>query len=402
MSAFPLVHPLFSGFVWRPDQVLTYGFAPEGSAVDKGGYRGGSDFADAWTAAGMDLTRSIFAQLASFTALRVGEATPHTDADIRLTTVSAVPGGWAGYAGYPDPGYWSDLTIGNDYVRADDYTLVHEIGHALGLRHPHERPGRYPGVSNENDLGDFGLNNAITTVMTYNYPVSNMHNGMEVAGDITSYMAADIAALQEMYGVNTTFAQVNDVYRNQAALICIWDTGGVDTINFSGAVRATVIDLRTATLQNDDGGGGYLSFIRNGQTAIGGYTIAKGVVIENAVGSIWSDRITGNDADNRLNGLEGQDRLDGHGGDDLLIGGAGRDTFVFNGGADWVNYFRNDVDTIEVGGGLAADYGSARALLNDLAYESGRHVVIDFGGDDWLVVRNVRSVAALYDDLTLA
>ena len=52
------------------------------------------------------------------------------------------------------------------------------------------------------------------------------------------------------------------------------------------------------------------------------FTIANGVVIENAVGGNGNDTLIGNSADNFLDGRAGDDRLDG---------GAGNDTAFFSG-----------------------------------------------------------------------
>jgi serralysin len=60
----------------------------------------------------------------------------------------------------------------------------------------------------------------------------------------------------------------------------------------------------------------------------GGYTIANGVMIENATGGSGDDVLIGNDGDNTLTGNDGADVLMGRDGNDLMIGGLGPDTFV--------------------------------------------------------------------------
>ena len=68
---------------------------------------------------------------------------------------------------------------------------------------------------------------------------------------------------------------------------CIWDNGGTDTITAEQAKSSVSIDLRNATLENEVGGGGYISQI--GRESLG-YTIAYNstgdCIIENAVGLI--------------------------------------------------------------------------------------------------------------------
>ena len=51
--------------------------------------------------------------------------------------------------------------------------------------------------------------------------------------------------------------------------------------------------------------------------------------IENAIGSIFSDQMVGDDGANCLDGLDGNDRIEGAGGDDHLDGGAGIDNVDF-------------------------------------------------------------------------
>lgn len=145
-------------------------------------------------------------------------------------------------------------------------------------------------------------------------------------------MALDIAALQQIYGVNTTTAAGNSTYTlptvngDGTYWRAIWDTGGTDMIRHAGAGAAT-IDLRAAPLTGEHAGG-YLSRVEG---VAGGFTIANGVTIEFAEGGTDNDTITGNDADNEIAGREGWDSISGLGGDDLLDGGAGNDTL--NGGS---------------------------------------------------------------------
>lgn len=156
-------------------------------------------------------------------------------------------------------------------------------------------------------------------------------------------MAFDIAAIQDLYGANDDYHAGNDVYAlrhvngRPDALTAIWDTGGVDTIVYGGRYAAT-IDLRDATLENAPGGGGFVSYARGAPSSHldhwNAFTIANGVVIENAKGGFSHDRIIGNQADNTLFGFAGNDLLIGSLGDDLLHGGGGRDRLIGGSGDD--------------------------------------------------------------------
>ena len=79
-------------------------------------------------------------------------------------------------------------------------------------------------------------------------------------------MALDIAVLQAKYGANLGYRTGADTYllpsSNEVGTFysCIWDAGGIDTIVHDGSAPA-VIDLRPATLEVEEGGGGFLSYV---------------------------------------------------------------------------------------------------------------------------------------------
>lgn len=223
------------------------------------------------------------------------------------------------------------------------WLVLHEIGHALGLAHPHDDDAcssTWPGVTSAGDMGD-GSNNSLNTLMSY-----NVISGYDLFGNpiplqspnfgaTAGPMAYDIAALQLMYGANTTHNDGNDVYvlpdNNAPGTFwsCIWDTRGTDTIAYYGNKDAT-INLQAATLVGPKGGGE----LSNADGVLGGYTIANKVVIENAQGGTGNDEITGNEADNRLVGLAGSDTIKGEGGNDKIFGDDGQDSLYGGEGND--------------------------------------------------------------------
>jgi Ca2+-binding RTX toxin-like protein len=197
-------------------------------------------------------------------------------------------------------------------------TFVHELGHGIGLLHPHaDEPGDnyFPGVGDDAfSTGDFGLNQGVFTVMTYNDGYAEV--GISPSADFgweTGPGAFDIAAVQYIYGANMTTATGANVYAiptlNQAGTgwTAIWDAGGTDTLSAQASQLDAIINLRPATLLYEEGGGGFVS--RNGGV-LGGFTIANGVVIENAIGGSGDDLLTGNSANNNLNGGAGWDTVD--------------------------------------------------------------------------------------------
>ena len=262
-----------------------------------------------------------------------------------------------------------DLEVGGyGYV-----TIVHELLHGLGLAHPHDTGGTstvMPGVTPNaefDDFGDFDLNQGVFTTMTYNSGYATGPSGAAPTGTPgTSFgfeagpMAIDIAALQEIYGANTSHALGNNVYMlptgNSTGTYweTIWDAGGTDEIRHTGNADA-VIDLREATLQVEAGGGGFISAVN---ATAGGVTIANGTVIENATGGAGADQITGNDANNILNGNSGFDTMYGGAGFDTMYGGLGNDTLDGGDNADSLLGGEGD-DNLIGGQGTDVLYGDA-------------------------------------------
>ena len=233
----------------------------------------------------------------------------------------------------------------------DSYlTFLHEIGHNLGLFHPHHAT-TFPGIADGEEMnsGTHGANQHVFTVMGYvagwdRQPLQDLSFG----GAMTP-MAFDIAAVQFAYGAapaNTgddlyLLPSVNEVGTGWSA---IWDTGGTDTISAQGTAAATTIDLRAASLDGDRPGG-HVSWTGG---IVGGVTIANGVVIENAVGGGGNDTIIGNSAGNALVGGDGDDIFIGGGGNDAITGGDGADIARFSAAKSGVTIALTASGTIEV------------------------------------------------------
>lgn len=255
---------------------------------------------------------------------------------------------------YPqDPAYGDAQGIGTFNLLSGGFTLpqsleqggysyaviLHEFGHAHGLAHPHDTGGGSEimlGVAGSASLGIYDLNQGVYTVMSYNDGFETHPDGPQPYTLATigygwsgSLSAFDIAQLQERYGVHeyasgdTTYV-LPDVNAPGTFFETIWDTGGTDEIVYEGDADVR-IDLLAATLDYTPTGGGVVSFA---QGIYGGFTIANGVVIENATGGSGDDVLIGNAASNVLTGGAGDDVLMGRDGDDILIGGLGNDVFV--------------------------------------------------------------------------
>ena len=223
--------------------------------------------------------------------------------------------------------------------------VLHEFGHAHGIAHPHDTGGGSEvllGVTDsQGSLGIYDLNQGVYTVMSYNdgwqtHPDGTLEYSKQTldSGWSGTLGAFDIAVLQERYGVHahnggaTTYALESQ--QKNAYYATIWDSGGVDAITYSGG-RDAHIDLLAATLDYTPTGGGVVSFVEG---TFGGYTIANGVVIENAVGGSGHDLLLGNSAANTLTGNNGNDSLVGREGNDVLVGGNGKDDLRGGEGGD--------------------------------------------------------------------
>lgn len=238
-----------------------------------------------------------------------------------------------------DSGGWGDFPQSLEQGGYSFETILHEFGHGHGLAHPHDQGGGSEvmlGVTGPfGSYGVYDLNQGVYTVMSYNSSWETGPNGespFTIAGISNGWAgtlsALDIAALQQRYGANNHYAKGNDTYviKDVQAVgtyyETIWDTKGKDTIKYDGARNAR-IDLTAATLNYSPTGGGVVSFVDG---IFGGFTIAAGVVIENATGGSGNDTLLGNDAKNELKGNAGDDFLMGRGGADKHDGGAGFDT----------------------------------------------------------------------------
>jgi Ca2+-binding RTX toxin-like protein len=223
------------------------------------------------------------------------------------------------------------------------FVFQHEVGHGLGMSHPHDTGGGSPvmnGVSSSSDMGDMNLNQGIHTMMSYNVGHWELYSAWPSAyGATAGPMAFDIALLQQKYGAQAANTGNNIYYLPDANATgtfysCIWDTGGTDTIAYLGS-RNVIISLVAATLDYSATGGGPVSYA-NGIR--GGFTIANGVIIENATGGSGNDTIVGNSANNTLKGGAGNDTINGSDGNDVLQGDAGADNLNGGSGSDWAFY----------------------------------------------------------------
>lgn len=221
--------------------------------------------------------------------------------------------------------------------------IIHEAGHALGLDHPHmdglDVQVMQGVIDSFDSFGTFDMNQGVFTIMSYNdgWPRGHGAPPNYNIGYSSTPMALDVAMLQSLYGANAGHNVGDTIYTLPAAdaigngsYLSIWDKGGIDTIVHGGG-GFTTIDLNDATLLSEFGGGGFVSSV-SGTHA--GFTIAHGVVIENATGGSGGDTIIGNEVANVLIGNGGSDIISGFGGNDRIAGGSGQNKLDGGAGID--------------------------------------------------------------------
>lgn len=292
--------------------------------------------------------------------------------------------------------------------------LLHEVGHALGLQHPgnyNAGPKSSPTYAKN---ASYGEDTNQYSIMSYfdegsdgsgaNYSFKNS-KGKDVDVNAGTLLMHDIAAIQRLYGADTKARTGDSTYGfnsnanldgyqikpasgqiadDKQAVFCVYDRGGEDTLDFSRYTTDQRIDLHAESF-SDVG-----KLKKN-------VSIAKGTVIENAVGGAGDDAITGNDIDNKLTGNGGDDTLKGMGGDDTLIAGTGVDKLYGGLGDDTaiVDKFTAAVTALLSSGGtgvlkIGSDVGLLEQVENivtgigkDVIQGDGvANAIVAGGGDD--------------------
>ena len=327
--------------------------------------------------------RTAFAILGDVIAVTFIE-TAVASADINLGNLNTSEDYFSAYASHPSfsrqgGDIWFRLNAATNQevglAEPGFSTIMHEIGHALGLSHP----GNYnagPDVTLTYEANAQYFQDSLEyTIMSY---FASSNTGAVRSSFAATPLAHDIAALQSLYGANMTTRTGDTVYgfnsnagrpafdftQNLQPVIAIWDSGGRDTLDFSGWSGASRIDLAPGA--SSDGGG---------QTH--NVQIAYGALIENAVGGAGDDTIGGNGANNLLGGGGGNDRLSGFYGTDRSEGGAGADIFAFTSIGDSVDYRRSS-DGKKSTSDVLADFSSGTDRIDLSAIDAIRGTA----GDD--------------------
>jgi|GEM_PF-1080152 len=416
---------------------LTYGFRDSGIAKDNVGNPSQFSKLNSIEISAVREILGIWSDVCNITFQEVNPGGYTNNATILLGNYNSTLDGAGAYAIRPTTGNVSTISTEGDvwlnisprgvstssinHGSYSFYTILHEVGHALGLSHPGDYNAA-PGVSiTYNGYAKFIQDSQQFSVMSY-FEGSNTGESPGTQGTAYTLLMSDIYEMQLLYGVNYTTRSTDTTYgfsnntgssvygftQGVSPYICIWDGGGIDTLNCSGFTQNQSIDLHSASFSNVGGG-------------ISNVSIAYLAVIENATGGSGNDALVGNDVANILVGGAGDDTLDGGNGNDMLFGGAGNDTFnsdlasrggndtMYGGAGDDVYFLLSNSDSVVELTGEGTDtilvdftyslallpnveclvlYGSSNinatgnSAINALFGNSGNNILTGGGGND--------------------
>lgn len=318
---------------------------PDSTSIDP--FLPATDFQAAAARVGFNL-------VSSYTKLKTSESASGTAADATFR-VASLPDGGTSHAWFPpnngtynpsDSRAAGDIFLAAngkpksfDFFGTDAFnTIIHEMGHALGLKHGHD--------SSFNGALSPSVNDNEFSVMTYaSYLGANTSQVTEAIDGSApqSYMMYDIAALQFLYGANFDKANTSSVYSwdslgqeyingikapdtgvssTHKIFTTVWTQGATTTYDFRNFTEDGTYDLRpgqwstfsksqladlnslvpAGTPQYLAHGNVYNALLYNGDTRS---------AVGNVIAGSGNDSIFGNVLDNVITGGRGNDKIDG-------------------------------------------------------------------------------------------
>jgi hypothetical protein len=353
------------GFSWG-DRTLTYSFYED--SVFGGTYYGTETGVREVSEGVKSNVRAILKNMSSFVNVNFQEVTESSTNYGRLRFMVSNAPKYA-YAYYPHTDNLAsvagDVHLSPAYdVSGDNFngfqnsagshgymSLIHEIGHAMGLKHPHEDAPLLPEQ----------LDNTTSTVMTYNFAGSPAATAMPL----------DIKALQYLYG-SRSHSTADNTYRftdkvdqylvddqqffstANSTKQTIWDTDGIDTLDFSNlsiAESGYRLDMNPSGILTTNTAFNTAPY-KNQTTSMYGTVIANNVLVEKLINSSSNDTIFANSAANTFSGYGPQRNT----GNDVIWNASSQDTL------DLLAYTSSDVSQSRSGNDLVIGLGSNRSV----------------------------------------
>jgi len=308
--------------------VVTYSFVetanlpdPVDSAFDVSAYWSFSDVQRGYF-------RDVLAQYEAIAGVIFVEVTGEAMINVRGADVRGV-GGWASMAqsteSYTSRGGFVNGVKNMEPGRYGYQLNLHELGHAMGLEHPH---------AEDTATLDPVLDTQDNSVMTY---------------QIKSPYATDLAPFDKL-AIAHLYGAVDQV---AGWVVTLEDDG---RISMRGSERGETMiaadrDTRVAAGDGDD-----MVFGREwNDTLIGGAgddALSGSAGDDMLLGGAGNDEMLGGSGGDKLFGGIGNDQIDGAQDDDMIFGGAGHDVLMGGSGADLL---RGGVGNDEMHGGAQAD-----------------------------------------------
>jgi serralysin len=395
--------------------------------------------------------RAAMAQFSAVSALSITEVSNTPLAPVANIFVGRTGQTQTAHAYLPDGYYkegdvWFGTSSDYDIAVKGDYawsTTLHEIGHALGLKHSHTYLGGV-GVY-EDDVGVISLpltadrDSLEFSIMSYRSYIGQDltifdYYTNEDFGFSQSLMMYDIAAIQRMYGADFTTNATSTTYSFSAVtgemfvngvgqgapganrvFLTVWDGGGTDIYDFSNYSTNQSIDLTPgswslmSSMQRANLGSG--NYARGNLFNALQYEGSIASLIENAIGGSGNDTILGNMADNLINGGIGTDSLSGGAGVDTLEGASGNDVLDGGTGSDVLNggdgndiYYVDSSDVLTEWSGALSGFDTVYSTTNftltanieQLLLTAGATVGTGNGGDNVLYATLLFTGASLF------
>ena len=319
-----------------------------------------------------------------------------------LTTIDTSTPGWTNLDSFSVTGGYGP------------HSVLHEIGHELGLSHAGDyNDGIEPSQQyNSTDSEQWSIMSYFDPAVDSGAPVGKDASQYAVTGTKwgisqdgyaqvpQTWMPLDILAAQRLYGVavNTPLSggqvfgfhcnvqgatrQFFDFTENATPILTLWDKGGGNTLDLSGFAAAATVNLNPGTFSSADG-------------LVNNIGIAYGTAIDGAVGGGSDDVFIAN---------AGNDSIDGGGGSnsvDFQLAGqvyfvSGGNTVSWSGHSDSLAH----VGTLGFEGGASTVVatGSGGVQLaggGNVAFLTGAAMQLGLGGGDTVVAqRGVDTIAA--------